>query len=305
MRWSVVITTRNRAPMLRRAVQSCFAQALPCEVVIVDEASTDDTPKIASEFPGIRYLRNETPLGHSGAANRGIREASGDWIKPLDDDDWLAPECLAEMTDALERAQSRGFNPAIITGNVITVDEREHELHRSQPIVTEPAVLPSHTLLQLMMTDQAPIGTPVQVGHHRQTALDSGGWNENRPFTHLLGDEVEMWIRLASRGDGVFIPAYVAYRTYWAGGNTRWMQPEVCYESNVYLKDQIAGFLGKKTPQSIRSFLALHWGLIAVRDKHYGQAMRLGLKWLRDPFSVRHMLNRRSFRDARKLLQTV
>lgn len=305
MRWSVVITTRNRAPMLRRAIQSCSGQTVPCEVVVVDEASTDDTPNIAIEFPGIRYIRNAAPLGHSGAANLGIREASGDWIKPLDDDDWLAPDCLEQMTRALERAQGKGFSPVIITGNVITVDEQEHELLRSQPIIEQPAVLPSHTLLRLMMIEQAPMGTPVQVGHQRQAALDAGGWNEKRPFTHLLGDEVEMWIRLASRGDAVFIPAYIAYRTYWTGGNTRWMQPEVCYESNVYLKDEIAGHLGEKTPQSIRSFLALHWGLIAVRDKHYSQAVRLGLKWVRDPFSVRHMLNRRGYKDARKRLQAV
>lgn len=291
--------------MLRRAIQSCLQQTIPCEIVVVDDASTDDTPKVASEFPGIHYVRNATNIGQSAAENVGLREASGDWIKPLDDDDWLAPNCLEEMTLALERAQAKGFNPVLITGSVVTVDEREHEIFRSQPIYSQPFVLTSRSILRLMMVEQAPIGTPLQVGHHRQAALDTGGWNERPRFNHSLGNEVELWIRLATKGDAVFIPAFVAYRTYWTGNISRGMPADVCYESNVYLKDQIAGHLGKKTPQSVRSFLALHWGLIAARDKHYGQAMRLGLKWLRNPVSVKHMLNRRGFRDARKLLQPI
>lgn len=40
MNWSVVITTRDRAVMLQRVIESCFNQSLPCEVVIVDEASS-------------------------------------------------------------------------------------------------------------------------------------------------------------------------------------------------------------------------------------------------------------------------
>jgi glycosyltransferase involved in cell wall biosynthesis len=217
--WSVVITTRNRAKMLRRALVSCLEQTSPCELIVVDEASSDETPQIVKEFANARYIRNSSPLGHSAAANLGIEAASGDWIKPLDDDDWLAPNCIEAFTRSLESARVRGFSPVVISGGVINVDEHESVLSRQRTLAEVPVAIRSRALLELMMLDQAPIGTPVQVGHSRQTALDAGGWNEHRLFEHQYGDEAELWIDLAAKGDAVFIPDAIAYRTHWPGGS--------------------------------------------------------------------------------------
>jgi glycosyltransferase involved in cell wall biosynthesis len=300
-RWSVVITTRNRAQMLKRAVESCIKQTVPCEILVVDEASTDETAKVVKEFPEITYIRNGQPLGHATSANKGIKAATAEWIKPLDDDDWLAPDCIEIMTKNLMKANLAGLNPVLISGNAINVGFDEVEIGRTRPFFALPIALSSNSLLKLMMLDQAPIGTPAQVGHNREVALRVGGWNEQRSFRHQHGDEIEFWIRLAAEGDAIFVPDFVSYRTIWAGGSQQIIPHDERYRSNVYLKDKIAIQLGIETPQSIKRYLALHWAIVAAKEKNYIQAAKLGWNWMHYPLSITKLLNRRSLKDAKKL----
>ena len=101
--WTIVITTRNRAAMLKRAIESSLAQSNLSGIVVVDEGSTDDTPNLIKNFPTVQYIRNETPVGHSAAVNLGVKQAKSSWIKPLDDDDYLLPNCLETLTKLVNR----------------------------------------------------------------------------------------------------------------------------------------------------------------------------------------------------------
>ncbi|HEV2463316.1 MAG TPA: glycosyltransferase [Acidobacteriaceae bacterium] len=298
--WSVVITTRNRAEMLGRAIQSCIAQTVPCQIVVIDEASEDNTPDVVRGIPGLVYIRHERALGHSAAANRGIKEANGNWIKPLDDDDWIAPDCLEKMAAAIQAAQARGLNPVIASGAIVSVDEQGREIGRSRPAATSPIVLKSRDALELMLIDQAPLGQPVQVAHSRNVALLVGGWNENRPFSHQQGDEVEFWIKLVANGDCLFIPDYIAYRTDWPGNTAKHVSPEDRFLSNIYLKALISSRLNRKTPESVSAYLALHWSLVALKGRRYSESLRLALKWLRRPWSAVHLIQRKA---SKKCLQ--
>lgn len=302
IRWSVVITTRNRARMLERAIRSCVQQTVPCQIVVVDEASDDGTSEIVQGIPNLRCIRHDQPWGHSAAANHGIRESDAEWIKPLDDDDWLAPHCLEKMTASLTEAQAQGLNPVIISGPVVNVNEEGAEIGRQRPFATVPVVLKPRDTLELMLVDQAPIGTPVQVGHRRDAALKTGGWNEHRIFTHPVGDEVELWIKLATQGECLFIPSFLGYRTLWPGNTHHSVSPEERFRSNVYLKDQISAELGRNTPETVRSYLALHWALVAAKNKMFGQAAKLGLRWLRHPTSLGLLIDRRSANTAQKFM---
>jgi glycosyltransferase involved in cell wall biosynthesis len=83
--------------MLERCIESTFHQSVPAEVVVIDDASSDDTEEVVRAFgPRVIYHRNETAVGQAKAENIGIRLASGSWIKPLDDDDYLSSDCLLE-----------------------------------------------------------------------------------------------------------------------------------------------------------------------------------------------------------------
>lgn len=288
--------------MLQRAIRSCLEQTVPCQIVVIDEASDDGTSEVVKGISNLKYVRHDRPWGQSAAENHGIREADGDWVKPLDDDDWLAPDCIEQMTAALTNAWAQGFNPVIISGIAVNVDKTGQEIGRQHPFAPVPVVVKSRDILELMLIDQAPIGTPLQVAHQRNAALEVGGWNEQRPFNHPVGNEVELWIKLATKGECLFIPSYIAYRTLWPGNSHNTVSPEERFISNVYLKDLISAQLGKATPEAVKSYLALHWAMVATKSRMFGQATRLGLRWLRHPSSFSLLVDRRSGKKAQAFM---
>lgn len=99
---SVVIPTYNRAEHVVGAVESVLGQTRPPgEVIVVDDGSTDETPDLfAGASDPVHYVRQEN-AGVSAARNRGVDEASGDWIAFLDSDDRWNPEKLERQTAAL------------------------------------------------------------------------------------------------------------------------------------------------------------------------------------------------------------
>jgi glucosyl-dolichyl phosphate glucuronosyltransferase len=99
---SVVVATRDRAPALRRCLDALAAQdfrALNAELVLVDNASTDATPRALAEELARRRLPlkvvEEPQPGLSRARNTGIQHASGRFIIFLDDDALASPRWLA------------------------------------------------------------------------------------------------------------------------------------------------------------------------------------------------------------------
>jgi glycosyltransferase involved in cell wall biosynthesis len=100
---SVVIPTYNRATVLPRAIRSVLTQEGPaCEVVVVDDGSTDDTQSVVERFEAVRYIRLGENRGVSGARNRGLDATDGDAVLLLDSDDALVEGALATLTTHLE-----------------------------------------------------------------------------------------------------------------------------------------------------------------------------------------------------------
>jgi glycosyltransferase involved in cell wall biosynthesis len=101
MRVTVVICTRQRAASLRRTLLSIVDQAREsgAEIIVVDNASTDDTAAVVHAFASVRYVR-EDHLGLCRARNRGWREAGTPVIAFLDDDAVAAPGWMAAVRGA-------------------------------------------------------------------------------------------------------------------------------------------------------------------------------------------------------------
>jgi len=97
-RISFIIATRDRSDSLARCLDSIEAQRYPdCEILVVDDASTDDTEHmVATRFPSARYLSPPTRLGTGRALGFGAREATGEVYVDLDDDAVLASPDAAE-----------------------------------------------------------------------------------------------------------------------------------------------------------------------------------------------------------------
>lgn len=90
---SVIIPTYNRANLLKRAIESVISQRFEdFELIVVDDASPDNTPEIVESINDtrIRYIRLKENSGGPVARNTGIKKARGKFIALLDDDDeWL------------------------------------------------------------------------------------------------------------------------------------------------------------------------------------------------------------------------
>jgi glycosyltransferase involved in cell wall biosynthesis len=304
--WSIVITTYNRSAMLKRAIESCIAQTHPCEIVVVDDCSPDDTAAIVGRFPQVVYVRNASNLGHSGAANIGIARATGTWIKHLDDDDFLHPDCLRRMGAVIDGAQARGHDPKIVScvSINVNVDKVPLSLTKMLPI-SGPILIERENVARIMMLDQAPFGTPVQVAHERDAALKVGGWNERRPIKFLNGDESEFWVRVAPQGDAIFISEALAFRTLWSGNEAPSHLDRLLISR--YLKarvhEQIAGITpntAASAPVDMLRYLDLHWGLVALKDGNLSTALKLLPRGMFHPKSYALIWRRRRFADAMK-----
>jgi hypothetical protein len=106
---TILMPAFNAAAHLQEALDSLFAQSLgDFELLVVDDGSEDDTPAILAgqKDRRLRVLRNERRLKLSGALNRGLDEARGEFIARMDADDLARPRRLERQAAFLQSRQS-------------------------------------------------------------------------------------------------------------------------------------------------------------------------------------------------------
>ena len=103
---SIVIPSYQSAQWVHDAVSSALAQThTPCEVIVVDDGSTDGTAKLLdSAFSSTIRIHRQSNRGLAAARNAGLALARGDYVQFLDADDVLLPEKIATQVAALEHA---------------------------------------------------------------------------------------------------------------------------------------------------------------------------------------------------------
>jgi len=193
---SVIIPCHNQAQYLRTAVDSVLVQTRgDHEILIVNDASTDDTLEVGkalcAENPGraIKVLSDTERHGLSGARNDTIAGCSGEYILPLDADDFLHPSFLDLAAPALD------YLP-----NVDIVYTNRFQFGMScqtidlQPI--NPALLPLVNQLGYCAL------------YRRKCWEQTGGYPDNFP---VMGyEDWEFWIQCAEKGFGFeHVPEYL------------------------------------------------------------------------------------------------
>lgn len=116
---AVCIPTRNQAELIGDALASAFAQTVtPSDVVISDDAGTDNTAEVVERFRSklspelgqrLRYDRSPVTLGIGGNFDRAVRLAAGDFVVKLDSDDMLEKDFVHVMSRQLEAHPQAGW----------------------------------------------------------------------------------------------------------------------------------------------------------------------------------------------------
>lgn len=120
---SVIIPTHNRPHLLARAVESARSAGEDVEVIVVDDASTDETADVCQGLEGIKYIRLERNQGVAGARNVGILASTTEYIAFLDDDDLRLPSTLDAQREALMKNPEAGF----VCGAMRMMDQQYQE----------------------------------------------------------------------------------------------------------------------------------------------------------------------------------
>ncbi|MFC5485287.1 glycosyltransferase family 2 protein [Microvirga aerilata] len=122
----MIIPAYNAGSTVERAIRSVLCQSrADLEVIVVDDGSTDATPKIVREIAAqdnrVRLIQNPINLGVAASRNRALDAATGIWIALLDADDVWLPE-------RLEQLLKRGAAYDIVSDDLLIV--RSTEMHQ-------------------------------------------------------------------------------------------------------------------------------------------------------------------------------
>ena len=261
-RVSIILPTYNRSSLLRRAIESVEKQSfIDWELIMVDDASTDDTPAVAKSFaakdPRVVYVRNEKNNYPDIAKtlNHGLAVARGELIARIDDDDyWIDDDKLKKQVSFFDHHP----DCAVVGSGMVLVDPQEHEIAR---------YLKKETDQEIRKT--ALFANPFShttVMFRADLARNVGGYGDWR-----YAEDWDLWLKMGTVGTLYNFPEYLA--AYTVSGENK---------SFVYLRPQ--------TKMNF-SFLKLH------KDEYPGYAKAYFINSLQYAYSFLPVCVRRRFQS--------
>jgi hypothetical protein len=197
LRFTVVIPLHQKAPWVERCLDSVAAQTCrDFEVVVVDDGSTDGGGALVANRRDlrIRVVRQDN-LGEGAARNRGLAEATSEWVALLDaDDEWL-PSFLEEAAAAAERDPEL---VAIFT-NVVEADT-------GRPLLQRPVAGRVGDYFALALRNRGFGMTASSTVARREALLRAGGFRVGVES----GADLDAWARLAWSGPVGCVPTPLA-----------------------------------------------------------------------------------------------
>jgi len=195
---SVVIPSYNGSPFVAQAVRSVLEQTLAdLEVVIVDDASTDDTLEIVGRLADqrVRVLTSEANAGAGANWNRAVRTARGRYVKLLCQDDVLAPTCIERQVAAF--SGEGGAATALVCVRRRIIDERGRTLTQRGFARRVSGTVPGPVAARVVIRSGGNlIGEPSAVLFRKVDALRVGLFNEAEEYVI----DLDMWMRLLAVG---------------------------------------------------------------------------------------------------------
>ena len=188
--FSVIIPLYNKAPYVRKAVESVVDQNFAdWELIVVDDCSTDSSASIVEQItdPRIRIVRLEENGGVGAARNHGVAKSTAPYICFLDADDWWEPSFLEEMAGLIERHPDAGIYG---TGYYIVKNGKK----RVAPIgVSESFTEGEINYCKVYANTLCMPMTSITVCMPRKVFEESGGF----PTDIKLGEDFLLWVNIA------------------------------------------------------------------------------------------------------------
>jgi GT2 family glycosyltransferase len=161
---SIIIVNYNAGSYIKQCIDSIHNQTLKSyEIIVIDNCSTDNSLESISADSRISLIRNDSNLGFAAAQNRGMKQARGKYLLPLNFDIILESSFLEEMVAAMELDARIGT----VSGKMLRLVGQ----HQSNEIDNAGLLLPSR-----------------RVPHHRGGGeLDTGQYNEKMRVFGAMG----------------------------------------------------------------------------------------------------------------------
>ena len=217
-RVTVCIPTYNGEYYVAQSIESVLGQTYEnLEVLIVDDASKDDTVSIARQYARedsrIRLVVNETNLGLVSNWNRCVELSTGEWIKFVLQDDLIQPECVAKMIEVPAarspfRVCKRRFLFDGVSPEVEKLYEPYHVTWSMEKLFPGFAEIPAESLCEAVRECGTVnfIGEPTSVLIDRKMFRRFGGFNKN--LVQLC--DLEYWLRIGVNTGLTYVPETLA-----------------------------------------------------------------------------------------------
>ncbi len=177
---SIIIPCHNYERWVGAAIESALAQTVPCEIIVVDDCSTDSSRAVASQYP-VNLLPNSRNLGVAETRGAGIRAAIGEYIVCLDADDTIRPDFVEKHLAAFRsRADAIAYAP------INLIDEKG--ISRNQVMFRADAV----SALQAVGRNQIP-----SCCMFRKSFWERAGGYEKR---YTPAEDAHLWLKIFSLG---------------------------------------------------------------------------------------------------------
>lgn len=194
MKISIVIPVFNQAEYLADAIESALDQTIPCEIIVVNDGSTDNSLEVAKyyESKGVKVI-NQVNKGLPTARNVGIMNMTGDYLLPLDADDILKENAVEVILSVIEATGADIVAPSFKTFGVMN------------EFVT---LMPNPTLEDFKTANRIGYFSAIK----KEALLEVGAYSPKMLWGY---EDFHLWFELLTRGKKlVTIPEpLVLYRT--------------------------------------------------------------------------------------------
>ncbi|MGQ9677673.1 MAG: glycosyltransferase family 2 protein [bacterium] len=261
MKLSVLIVTYNSESDIKPCLDGVIGAKDQIEIIVIDNASVDQTREILQTYPGIKTIFNRKNLGYAKANNQGAAISKGDYLLLLNPDTIATPSSIQLLVEYLDR------NPdiAAVAPRLLKPDCSTQLSIRSFPTFSSvlgeitglPRLFPKlHRLGRWRRRDfnyekpdfvEQPMASCLLI--RRSVFLQLGGFDENFPIYY---NDVDLSYRMFRKG----------YKTYYLpsarvvhkiGGSTNPLKPKMIFENHRAL----FRFLKKHTPKTRFTFQAI------------------------------------------------